>query len=121
MPPAAAPRSRHPPRKKCGSIFGPAAGRNGNPVAQGLPDLSNARRQKNGDSPASHVRPRVTPARHQTPMIRGITFGNKIRVFYSHLDISGGLVGEFVDGIYGYDPQTSTELMSAMIRYAIAK
>lgn len=55
------------------------------------------------------------------PQLRGIKFGNKIRVFYSHLDLSGGLVGEQVDGVYGYDPQTCTELMSAMIRYAVSK
>jgi hypothetical protein len=52
------------------------------------------------------------------PMLRGMTFGKKIRVFYSPLDLSGGLVGQPVDGIFGYDPQTATELMSAMIRYA---
>jgi hypothetical protein len=57
----------------------------------------------------------------KTPMLRGITFGKKIRVFYSQLDLTGGLVGQPVDGIYGYDPQTSVQLMSAMIRYAEAK
>ena len=59
------------------------------------------------------------PRGTKTPVIRGITFGKNVRVFYSHLDISGGLVGEPVDGVYGYDPQTATQLMSAMIRYAV--
>lgn len=57
----------------------------------------------------------------KTPMIRGMMIGTKIRVFYSQLDITGGLVGEQVDGIYGYDPQTATELMSAIIRYSAGK
>jgi hypothetical protein len=52
------------------------------------------------------------------PMIHAITIGNKLRVLYSPLDISGGMVGQPVDGIYGYDPQTSTQLMAAMVRYA---
>jgi len=55
------------------------------------------------------------------PLIRGITVGTKIRVFYSQLDLSGGLVGEPVDGIVGYDPKTATNLMCAMIRYAVGK
>ncbi|HEY2588985.1 MAG TPA: DUF4159 domain-containing protein [Tepidisphaeraceae bacterium] len=58
------------------------------------------------------------PRGTKLPTLRGMTFGKKIRVFYSPLDLSAGLVGEPVDGVFGYDPQTSTELMSAMIRYA---
>jgi hypothetical protein len=44
--------------------------------------------------------------------------GGRIGVFYSREDISGGLVGEPVDGIVGYDPATSTQLMTNMILYA---
>ena len=61
------------------------------------------------------------PRGTKRPMLRGITVGTKIRVFYSPLDITGGLVGEPVDGVLGYDPQTATTLMSAMIRYAAGK
>jgi hypothetical protein len=57
----------------------------------------------------------------KTPMLRGITVGNKVRIFYSQLDLTGGLVGQPVDGVYGYDPQTAQQLMSAIIRYAAGK
>jgi len=35
----------------------------------------------------------------------------RVAVIYSREDLSAGLVGHAVDGIVGYDPQTSTELM----------
>ena len=55
------------------------------------------------------------------PRIRGITFGKRIRVIYSHEDITAGLVGEPCDGIYGYEPAGCTELMRAFILYASTK
>ena len=57
-------------------------------------------------------------ADHKRPQIRGIAFGNRYHVFCSREDLSAGLVGQAVDGIVGYDPQTSTDLMAAMILYA---
>lgn len=50
--------------------------------------------------------------------IRGITFGSRVGVFFSREDISAGLVGEPVDGVYGYDPATATDLMASMLLYA---
>jgi hypothetical protein len=50
--------------------------------------------------------------------LEGITFGKRVGVFFSRYDITGGLVGEPVDGVYGYDPQTATDLMAAMLLYA---
>lgn len=61
------------------------------------------------------------PRGTKLPQLRGMTFGKKVRIFYSPLDLSAGLVGEPVDGVYGYDPATATQLMSAMIRYAAEK
>jgi len=52
------------------------------------------------------------------PRIRGIKVGDRIGVFYSAEDISAGLVGEPVDGIVGYDPDSATSLMEHMILYA---
>ena len=48
----------------------------------------------------------------------GIAVGGRIGVFYSREDISGGLVGENVDGIIGYNPASATQLMSNMITFA---
>jgi hypothetical protein len=55
------------------------------------------------------------------PRLRGITFGKRIGVFYSREDLSAGLVGQAVDGVYGYEPQAATDLMTAMLLYATAK
>ncbi|HSZ56856.1 MAG TPA: DUF4159 domain-containing protein [Tepidisphaeraceae bacterium] len=55
------------------------------------------------------------------PRVRGITFGKRIQVFYSREDLSAGLVGQAVDGIYGYEPQPATGLMTAMLLYATGK
>ncbi|MGD0462671.1 MAG: DUF4159 domain-containing protein [Tepidisphaeraceae bacterium] len=52
------------------------------------------------------------------PRIRGIKVGDRIGVFFSAEDISAGLVGEPVDGIVGYDPDSATALMEHMILYA---
>jgi uncharacterized protein DUF4159/squalene-hopene cyclase-like protein len=39
-------------------------------------------------------------------------------IFYSPEDISAGLVGEAIDGIYGYQPRTAAELMGNIISFA---
>ena len=54
----------------------------------------------------------------KVPRIRGIKSGDHIGVFFSAEDISAGLVGEPVDGIVGYDPDSATALMEHMILYA---
>jgi hypothetical protein len=55
------------------------------------------------------------------PRIRGITYNGRVRVFYSREDLSGGLVGQPVDGVYGYEPASASELMRAIILYAMGK
>jgi len=52
------------------------------------------------------------------PRIRGMNFGDRVGVFFSAEDISAGLVGEPVDGIVGYSPDSATALMEHMILYA---
>ena len=52
------------------------------------------------------------------PRLRGMDVNGRIGIFFSAEDISGGLVGEPVDGIVGYDPATATALMRKMILYA---
>jgi hypothetical protein len=55
------------------------------------------------------------------PRLRGISFNNRVRVFYSREDLTGGLVGQPVDGIYGYDPASAAELTRAIVLYAMGK
>jgi hypothetical protein len=52
------------------------------------------------------------------PRIRGIKINGRIAVFFSAEDLSAGLVGEPVDGIVGYDPDSAALLMEHMILYA---
>jgi len=54
----------------------------------------------------------------RAPQIKGIDVGKRVGVFYSALDLTGGLVGEPVDGVLGYDPETATALMERMVLYA---
>jgi len=52
------------------------------------------------------------------PRVRGIDVGKRVAVFYSREDLSAGLVGERVDGILGYDPETATAIMRNILLYA---
>lgn len=52
------------------------------------------------------------------PRIRGVELGKRTAAFLSPEDISTGLVGQPVDGVLGYDPESSTKLMAHMILHA---
>ncbi len=49
------------------------------------------------------------------PQIRGMKLNDRLAILYSREDISGGLVGQPVDGIVGYDPKSATSLMQSML------
>jgi hypothetical protein len=51
----------------------------------------------------------------KTPQLRTIKNGWRNGVYYSRYDLSAGLVGEPVDGIIGYDPDTCSAIMSGII------
>ena len=59
--------------------------------------------------------------RSRQPRLRAIESAKRYHVFYSREDLTEGLVGEPVDGVYGYDPKTATDLMAAMLLYATNK
>jgi hypothetical protein len=50
--------------------------------------------------------------------LRGIEVNNRTAVYFSNEDLSAGLVGQSVDGIYGYSPETASTLMLGMIYQA---
>lgn len=54
----------------------------------------------------------------KTPRIFGITLKNRAAVLYSKEDLSTGLVGQPVDGVAGYEPESATQLMTNVILYA---
>jgi hypothetical protein len=51
------------------------------------------------------------------PRVCGIQLGNRIGVYFSREDLSAALVGEPVDGITGYSPQTGTAIMRNILLY----
>jgi hypothetical protein len=59
--------------------------------------------------------------RLRTPQLKAIKVGGRNAVYYSREDLSAGLVGEPVDGIVGYDPDSSSEIMSAIILKSLGK
>jgi hypothetical protein len=52
------------------------------------------------------------------PRIRAIEHNGRVEVFYSREDITEGMVGQKVDGVDGYSPQSATDLMRNMVIYA---
>jgi len=53
------------------------------------------------------------------PRLRAIHNGTRIVVFFSREDLSAGLVGEPVDGIVGYSPQTATQIVQNILLYSV--
>lgn len=54
----------------------------------------------------------------KTPRLKGVTFGGRVGVFFSREDLSAGLVGEPVDGVIGYSPETATQIMRNILLYS---
>ena len=54
------------------------------------------------------------------PRLRGMEISGRTAVFYSPEDLSVGLVGMSVDGIYGYEPSYANRLMESVIMYGSA-
>ena len=52
------------------------------------------------------------------PQVKGISVGGRVGVFFSREDLSAGMVGEPVDGIVGYSPETATAIMRNIVLYA---
>lgn len=56
-----------------------------------------------------------TLGRVNAPRLQGITIENRLSVIYSREDLSVGLVGQEVDGIIGYSPESATHLMTSIL------
>ncbi len=54
---------------------------------------------------------RMLVGKLKSPQLRSIVQNGKTVVYYSPQDLSVGIVGQDVDGIFGYSPATATELM----------
>jgi hypothetical protein len=64
-----------------------------------------------------YARKTITGSTHD-PRIRAITVGGRVGVYYSREDITGGLVGQAVDGVLGYEPKTASQLMTNLVMSA---
>ena len=56
----------------------------------------------------------------KAPRLRALDVAGRVAVIYSPMDLSAGLVGKEVDGIYGYSPKVATQLMANLLTYADA-
>ena len=54
---------------------------------------------------------RMLVGKLKSPQIRSVAQNGKTVLYYSPQDLSVGMVGQDVDGIFGYSPATATELM----------
>jgi hypothetical protein len=54
------------------------------------------------------------------PMLKMIQEDGKVKVLFSPLDIAVGLVGQPIDGINGYQPESAMQLMMNMLIYGLA-
>jgi hypothetical protein len=54
----------------------------------------------------------------EEPRLKGMQFDGRWGVIFSREDLSGGMVGEAMDGIIGYAPATVSEIMSRIMLYA---
>jgi hypothetical protein len=61
---------------------------------------------------------RKTVGKLHTPRIRAIDINGRPAVFFSAEDLSVGMVGMQIDGIYGYDPASATALMEKLVLFA---
>ncbi len=57
----------------------------------------------------------------KSPQIKAIKNGWRNGVYYSRYDLSAALVGEPIDGIVGYDPDTASSIMSGIIIRTVNK
>jgi hypothetical protein len=51
----------------------------------------------------------------RTPQLKAIAINGRNAIYYSRYDLSAGLVGQPIDGIIGYEPESASEIMSAII------
>ena len=64
-----------------------------------------------------YMRRRAT-GKLDAPRVRGIKVQGRLAVFYSREDLSTGMVGQPVDGITGYTPESATAIMRNILLYA---
>ena len=54
-----------------------------------------------------------------SPLLKMIQEDGKTKVLFSPLDLAVGLVGQPIDGISGYQPESAMELMGNLLMYGL--
>jgi len=99
------------------AIFGDAAKSLASPLPADHPIYSNA--EKLDHAAYRPFAKRLLSGGMNVPRLRGISVNNKTGVFYSPEDVTVGLVGMSVDGIYGYEPDYANDLMVNAVLFAL--
>ena len=63
----------------------------------------------------SHFAYRRSTLKKGTPNLRAIKVNNRNAVFFSSMDISGALVGQPIDGVTGYEPESAAGLVTNLL------
>jgi len=100
-----------------GEMFG-APGRNVSPLPLGHAVYAGGGQKLDKVSYRYFALPSLPGGTKTVPRLRGIEVNNRTAVFYSPEDLSVGLVGMNVDGIYGYSPDSATNLMECIVLHA---
>jgi hypothetical protein len=101
--------------KELGAVFGNAAGG----LAKSLPLTHAVFNQAGGELKdfkyRAFTRPTITG---KLPRVKGLEVGGRTAVLFSREDLTAGMVGQDVDGVFGYAPATATALMRNVVLYA---
>jgi hypothetical protein len=98
-------------------MFGDDAGQLSNPIEM-KHALYNATGTQMGDIVFRSFARGKVPRGQNTPLLRGITVKGRLAVILSREDLSGGIVGESIDGILGYAPESATQIMTNVVLFA---
>jgi hypothetical protein len=100
------------------AIFGTAAASLNSPMPLENPIYSLGGEKLTQASYRAYTR-RTLSGGFNVPRLRGMQVNNRTAVIYSPEDLSVGLVGMSVDGIYGYEPDYANKLMANIVTYAM--
>ncbi len=103
----------------CSTIFGPAASELNTPMKSDNPHFSIG---GNKDATVNYRRyARKSLGVTHLPQLRGMTVGDHIGLFFSREDLSAGLVGQPLDGLTGYDPASTLDILDSILMYAASR
>ena len=105
--------------RELGATFGPVAIRT---LTQSLPVDHPVFTVPNGKITAFRYRTFTRPAiLGNVPRLKGIQVAGRTAVLFSREDLTAGMVGQEVDGIFGYTPATATAIVRNIALYATGR